>query len=362
MSLMIGYKASVEQFGPRDLLAFSLRAEELGFDFVALSDHFQPMRHSNAHASFSLACLGALGANAERLQIGSSVITPTLRYHPAIIAQAFATLACLAPGRVFLGVGTGEAVNETPATGIRWPPGSERRERLAEAIDLIRRLWTDERVSFAGRWYRTDKATIYDRPETPIPILVAASVPVTASLAGRCGDGLITTSGKRTELYPELVGAFEAGARSAGRDPRNLTLLLEVKVSYDRDRQHAHDACKWWAALALPAADKIGLDDPVELERRSLSAGTNAQSRFLVTDDPDELIAGLASYRRLGFDRLLFHAPGHDQLRFLDQFAADVLPRLRLNEEIRPGKSYSPIGRRMAETRLSSDTRTWTGS
>ena len=189
--MLLGYKASGEQFEPGELVAHAVQAEELGFDFVALSDHFQPMRHSTGHASFSLACLGAIAARTSRVTIGSSVITPTLRYHPALIAQAFATLAALAPDRVFLGLGSGEAMNEVAATGTAWPDGSERRERLAEAILLIRALWAGERVTHAGRWYATDRATVYDRPLSPIPILVAASGPVAARLAGELGDGLM---------------------------------------------------------------------------------------------------------------------------------------------------------------------------
>ena len=135
--------------------------------------------------------LGALGERTERALLGTSVLTPTMRYHPSIVAQAFATLACLNPGRVLLGVGTGEALNETPATGAEWPGAKERRLRLAEAIELMRRLWTEERVTFEGEYYRTENATIYDRPDEPVPIYVAASGPLAAKLAGRVGDGFI---------------------------------------------------------------------------------------------------------------------------------------------------------------------------
>ena len=328
MSVLLGYKASGEQFEPRDLMANAIHAEELGFDFVALSDHFQPMSHSAGHASFSLACLGAIAARTTRVTIGSSVITPTLRYHPAIIAQAFATLAALCPERVFLGLGSGEAMNEVAATGGAWPDARERRERLGEAIALIRALWAGERVTHAGRWYTTDRATVYDRPQSPIPILVAASGPVAAGLAGRLGDGLITTSGKQWELYPRLVRAFDEGARSVQRDPSELVRLLEVKVSYDRDAAYARSACAWWAGLSLTPAQKLNVSDPVELERLAGSV-VDPSARFLVASDPATLLAGLEPYVDAGFDRLLFHAPGRDQIRFLEQFAADVLPRLR---------------------------------
>src|SRR3954465_1488065 len=179
-----GYKASAEQFGPVDLLEFSAHAEAHGFDAVAVSDHFQPWRHHGGHSPAVLPWLGALGARTERVHMGTSVLTPTLRYQPAVIAQAFATLACLSPGRVFLGVGTGEAMNETPVTGDVWPSGKERRRRLAEAVKLIRTLWTEERVVFEGEYYRASRATIYAPRDEPVPIYIAASGPLAASLAG----------------------------------------------------------------------------------------------------------------------------------------------------------------------------------
>src|SRR3712207_551966 len=171
-AVRFGYKASAEQFGPAELLAYAEHAERHGFDTVAVSDHFQPWRHHGGHSPAVLPWLGALGARTG-VRFGTSVLTPTLRYQPAVVAQAFATLACLSPGRVFLGVGTGEAMNETPVTGDVWPPIKERRRRLAEAVRLIRALWTDERVDFEGEYYRTARATIYDRPAEPVPIYVA---------------------------------------------------------------------------------------------------------------------------------------------------------------------------------------------
>jgi coenzyme F420-dependent glucose-6-phosphate dehydrogenase len=175
--LKIGYKASAEQFGPRELLEFAVLAERLGFDSVFVSDHFQPWRHHGGHAPFSLAWLGALGERTTTVTIGTSVLTPTFRYHPAIVAQAFGTLGALYPGRVLLGVGTGESLNEVPATGHEWPKFKERFGRLRESIELIQRLWTEERVTFEGEYYRTRSATIYDRPERPVPVYIAASGP-----------------------------------------------------------------------------------------------------------------------------------------------------------------------------------------
>jgi coenzyme F420-dependent glucose-6-phosphate dehydrogenase len=327
--IRFGYKASAEQFGPRELLDFSVLAEQLGLEIVAVSDHFQPWRHHGGHGPAALTWLGAVGERTDGALLGTSVLTPTMRYHPSIVAQAFATLACLNPGRVFLGVGTGEAMNETPATGAAWPGAKERRLRLAEAIELIRRLWTEERVTFEGEYYRTDRATIYDRPEEPVPIFVAASGPLAAKLAGRAGDGFIATSGKKRELYEELLAGLAEGAEAAGRDAATLPKLIEIKVSYDHDADYARDACRWWAALSLTPEEKSGVEDPIEMERLADAAADRAHSRFIVSNDPAEVVEKIGWYVGLGFDHLVFHAPGEDQRRFLEQFCADVLPLLR---------------------------------
>jgi coenzyme F420-dependent glucose-6-phosphate dehydrogenase len=327
--LRLGYKASAEQFGPVELLEFARHAERIGLEIVAISDHFQPWRHHGGHGPAALTWLGAAAVATERATLGTSVLTPTLRYHPSVVAQAFGTLGRLAPGRVFLGVGTGEAMNETPATGQAFPGRNERRQRLAEAIKLIRLLWTEERVDFEGEWYRTEKATIYDQPEQPVPIYVAASGPLAAKLAGRTGDGFICTSGKDPALYEELLGKVAEGAEAAGRDSGSIRRMIEVKVSYNRDRQKALDECRWWAALALPAEQKEGVEDPLEMERLADENADLAPTRFICSDDPEETAAAIRHYADLGFDELVLHAPGEDQGRFLEQFGKDVLPLLR---------------------------------
>jgi len=324
-----GYKASAEQFAPRELLEFSVRAEAIGLSSVAISDHFQPWRHHGGHGPGALTWLGALGERTASARLGTSVLTPTLRYHPSVIAQHFATMGCLWPGRIFLGVGTGEALNETAPTGLPWPGGKERRRRLAEAVELIKRLWTEERVDYEGEYYRTERATVYDRPEAPVPVLMAASGPLAARLAGRLGDGFVCTSGKDPDLYRELLAAVEEGALAAGRDGAGIERMIEIKVSYDHDARYARDACAWWAALSLTPEEKRDVDDPIEMERLADAAADRAHTRFIVSADPDEVADRIAPYVELGFDHLVFHAPGADQGRFLEQFGADVLPRLR---------------------------------
>ena len=329
--LKLGYKASAEQFGPRELLEFAVIAEQVGFDSVAVSDHFQPWKHSDGHAPYSFAWLGALGERTSRVIIGTSVVTPTFRYHPSIIAQAMGTLGVLYPGRVMLGVGTGESLNEVPAIGIEWPNFKERFGRLKESIELMKRLWTEERVTFKGAYYRTENATIYDRPEQPVPLYVAASGPTVARLAGRLGDGFICTSGKVPELYREtLLPNVETGLQKAGRNSDSIERMIEMKVSFDTDMDRAIQDTRHWAALALSPEEKIGVEDPVEMEKLAAALPVErAASRWIVSTDPDEHIEKIAPYIELGFTHLVFHAPGPDQERFLRLYAEQVLPRLR---------------------------------
>ena len=327
--LRLGYKASAEQFSARELLDFAVQAEDCGFESVFVSDHFQPWRHSDGHAPFAFSWLAAVGERTKSVLLGTSVNTPTLRYHPAIVAQAFGTLGQLFGNRMVLGVGTGEHLNEG-ALGIPWPDSRERFARLREAVKLIRLLWTDESVTFDGEYFHTKNATIYDRPERPIPIYVGAGGPQVAKYAGRAADGLIVTSGKGMELYSEqLLPSFEDGAKESGRRAEDLDKMIEVKVSFDSDRNRAKEDTKIWAALALPAEAKSGVDDPREMERLARTVEDVAHRRWLISDDADEHIEQLRPYLELGFNHLVFHSPTDAQGRFLHLYSEQVLPKIR---------------------------------
>jgi coenzyme F420-dependent glucose-6-phosphate dehydrogenase len=327
--LKLGYKASSEQFAPSALLDFACLAETVGFDSVFISDHFQPWKHTDGHAPFSFAWLGAVGARTSRIIIGTSVLTPTFRYHPSVVAQGFATLGAMFPGRVILGVGTGESLNEVPATGMVWPEFKERFARLRESIDLIRRLWTEERVSFEGAFYKTENATIYDRPADMVPIYIAAGGALVAKYAGRAGDGMICTSGKAETLYTEtLLPNVAAGQAAAGKAAG--ARMIEMKVSFDPDRTRALEDTRHWAALALSAEEKMSVEDPREMERLAAQLPIErAASRWIVSDDADEHVERISAYVALGFDHLVFHAPGPDQARFVHLYGDQILPRLR---------------------------------
>jgi coenzyme F420-dependent glucose-6-phosphate dehydrogenase len=329
--LQLGYKASAEQFGPNDLLEFSVLAEQQGFDSVFISDHFQPWRHTGGHAPFSLAWLGALGARTSRVLMGTSVLTPTFRYHPSVVAQAFGTLGAMYPGRLILGVGTGESLNEVPASALIWPEPKERTARLKEALALIRQLWREERVTFKGRYYRTDRATIYDRPANPVPIYVAGAGPLISKFAGEFADGFICTSGKGLELYRDtLLPNVAAGLASAGRETPAVELMIEMKVSFDTDRTRAMEDTRHWSALSLSAEEKMSVEDPLQMERLADQLpAEQAAKRWIVSTDPEEHVERIRPYLELGFRHLVFHAPGPDQARFLKLYSQQVLPRLR---------------------------------
>jgi coenzyme F420-dependent glucose-6-phosphate dehydrogenase len=327
--LRLGYKASAEQFGPRELLDFAVAAEASGFDSVFVSDHLQPWRHTDGHAPFAVAWLGAVGERTSRVLLGTSVLTPTFRYHPALVAQAFGTLGAMFPRRMILGVGSGEALNEV-ALGVPWPDSRERIARLREAVRLICALWTEDEVTFEGQFYRTRNVKIYDRPADQIPIYIGAGGPQVARFAGRAGDGLICTSGKGMELYSEqLLPSFSDGARESGRDPGELDRMIEVKVSFDTDRKRALEDTKIWASLSLSAEQKAGVDDPREMERLAKTVEDIAYKRWLVSDDPEEHIEQLKPYLDLGFTHLVFHAPTDHQARFIELYGAQILPRIR---------------------------------
>lgn len=331
MSLTVGYKASAEQFAPRALVEYAVLAEQVGLDSVVVSDHFQPWRHTGGHAPFSLAWLAAVGERTDRVQLGTSVLTATFRYNPAVIAQAFATLACLYPGRVMLGLGTGEALNETAVTGAPWPDFKGRFARMREAVTLIRRLWSEDEVTFDGEFYRTVSATVYDKPDQPVPVYVAAGGPVVARYAGRAADGFICTSGKGMELYTDaLLPAVAEGAATAGRDPAAIDKMIEIKLSYDRDPERARENCRFWAPLSLTQEQKHSVDSAQQMQRLADELPIDqVTERWIVASDPDAALAQIQPYVDAGLNHLVFHGPGHDQQRFLTQFSTDVLPRLR---------------------------------
>jgi coenzyme F420-dependent glucose-6-phosphate dehydrogenase len=253
-----------------------------------------------------------------------------LRYHPAIVAQAAATLASMAEGRVFLGVGTGEALNEYAATGL-WPSYNTRQARMAEAIDLIRKLWSGEEVTHRGTYYQTRKAKLYTRPGSVIPIYISAMVPNSAGFAGKYGDGLITVGGEEAETYRRMFANFDYAAEEAGKYGAELPRMVELAVAYTSDEKQAIAVRKeYWAGTFVPALFTERIYTPKMSETNGSVVGADTiREGVCISDDPDVHVRFARRYIDMGFNHLIFHSAGPDQFKFVERYGHEVLPRIR---------------------------------
>lgn len=324
-----GYKAPPEQFGPLELLECAVAAEEAGFDSVSVSDHFHPWAEVG-QAAFVWTWLGALAARTQRIEMGPGVTSPILRYPPAILAQATATLECMAPGRTWFGVGTGEALNDYAAVG-EWPDHDERQDRMAEAIELIRALWLGDEVTWEGGYYTTRKARLYTLPERQIPLYISTMAPESAYLAGEYGDGLITTGGKEPGVYEEIFANFEMGARDAGKDPATMPRIIELNVAFTGDKKSVIELYKkYWAATMIPALFLHRIYTPQMAEENGKAVGSeNIAEKITISANVQEQVEFAREYIEMGFTHLFFHSVEEDQEGFVRRYGAEVLPKLR---------------------------------
>ncbi len=322
---VIGYHAAHEQFTATELVRFAVAAEEAGFEAVWVADHFHPWQENQGHSGYAWITLAAIGQRTERLLLGTGVTCPIYRYHPAQVAHAFATLAGLHPGRVFLSVGTGEAINEYPFAGFG--PYGERAARLVEAIELIRRLWSGEWVDFEGRYFRARGAKLYDKPPGPIPIYVAAGGPRSSRLAGEHGDGWITTQQVLRDL-PAAYKAFREGARAASKDPDRMPKLAELYV-FLGDESEAVDAARCWLFSDV-AADVLYVPDPREVQRVAEEKGDPraVASRWVVSRDPQDHLQAIRWLAGQGMTHIFIHAPQPDQQAVIRFYGEKVIPLL----------------------------------
>ncbi|MGH2515606.1 MAG: TIGR03557 family F420-dependent LLM class oxidoreductase, partial [Ktedonobacterales bacterium] len=325
----LGWKAGPEQYPPHELLDYAVLAEEAGFESLDASDHFNPWS-DDGQACFVWTWLGAVAARTSKIRLGTGLTCPILRYHPSVIAQAAATLGVMAPGRAYIAVGTGEALNEYAATGM-WPGYTERQERLREAIELMRALWTGEQVSYAGTYYETKKARLYTRPEQPVPLYISALVPESAAFAGTHGDGLWTVGGEQPDLYRQMIQNFEDAARASGKNPATMRRAIELNVAYTDDAEGAvREQRKFWAGALIPAMYDQKIYTPADSAKNGAVVGTDTiRQKVLISANPDDHIQFARQYIELGFDELYFHCPGPDQRAFLEGYGRDVLPHLR---------------------------------
>jgi coenzyme F420-dependent glucose-6-phosphate dehydrogenase len=326
--LRVGYWAAAEQHNPELLIQYAKEAEVVGFDMIAVSDHFSPWRDKDGQAGFPWVWLAAAASQTKSTEVGTAVTTPTHRYHPAIVAQAFATLDYLFPGRIFVTLGTGHKMNETPL-GFDWPKASERIERLVEAVEIIELLWKGDFVNYQGKYYKLSNAKLYTRPKKKIPVFIATANAKVAALAGRLGDGILTNP-RGLENHIAILKAMQDAAVAAGKDPSKLGTCLEFKVSYDTDYDRAFKSASYWAPTALPKDVREEISDPRELEAKVGPAELEGiKKTWLITDESDDIIRRLGEFLKMGFNRVYIHSASPNEHRFLHLIGRDILPWMK---------------------------------
>jgi TAT-translocated FGD2 family F420-dependent dehydrogenase len=321
---MVSFMLAHEQFPVPELIRLGASAESAGFDLVATSDHFQPWQANERHAGEAWVTLGALGQRTQRIWMGPTVTCPTMRYNPAVVAEAFATLSLLYPGRIFLGLGSGEALNEQAATG-EWPKWRERWDRLIEAVTIIRQLWTGQPLRHEGAHYKVD-GRLYDPPPRPIPLLLAANGPKAMKLAGEHGDGLITDP----QTWEQHKGEWESGARSAGKDSATMPVLVEAFVVVG-EQSEAQTAAKLWNFIPKAFRGYQNIPDPAQIEHRAQTELPLPKvfANWTVSSLPDAHVQTIEKLFDSGVTIVNIHSGQPDQQRVIDFYGREVLPRVR---------------------------------
>jgi coenzyme F420-dependent glucose-6-phosphate dehydrogenase len=317
--LEIGYALSSEEFPPHDLVRYAQRAEEAGFTFALISDHYHPWIDRQGQSPFVWSVIGAIAQVTQRLSVGTGVTCPTMRIHPAIVAQAAATAATMMPGRFFLGVGTGENLNEH-ILGNRWPPHDVRLEMLEEAVKIIRLLWQGGTQTYRGRYYVVENARIYTLPDHPPPIMVAAGGPKAAEAAGRIGDGLISTS-----PAAELLQQFQA------HEGVGKPCFGQLAVCWGQDEGTARrTAYEHWPIVAFEGELNQELPTPAHFEQAAKMVREEDVVQVIPCGpDPERHLAAVRKFAEAGFDHVYIHQIGSEQEGFFRFYEQEVLPKLR---------------------------------
>ena len=330
MSLTIGYAAMLEQFDPREVVDLSAYAEQHGFTGVMAADHFQPWVPQQGQAAFVWNVLTALGERT-RGDIGPGVTCPSFRFHPAMVAQASATLAAMYPGRHWLGLGSGEALNEH-MMGSYWPEAPERINRMFEAIEVIKKLFKSgiegKDVKHSGQFFKLESTRLWTMPPVAPEILVATAGPVTAKRTGKFADGIITV-GAPLEKISMLFGKFAEGARESGRDPETMPKVLQVHMSWaPTDEEALANAMSEWpnGGMKFPKADIRSPHDFAQIAK--LVRPEDFEGRMVISSDPDKHREAIQRYVDLGFDRVYLHNAGRNQREWIEVFGREVLPKI----------------------------------
>ncbi|TMG34652.1 MAG: TIGR03557 family F420-dependent LLM class oxidoreductase [Chloroflexi bacterium] len=322
----IGYAAMLEQFPPRELITYCQQAEAAGFSGVMAADHVQPWTPQQGNAAFVWAFMAA-AAEHTKGDIGPGVTCPSFRQHPAIIAQAAATMAAMYPGRFWLGLGSGEALNEHVVAGY-WPEVAERISRMFEAIEIMRKLFTGKDVKHRGDFYRMETVRLWTMPDQPPPIYVATAGPVTAEKTGRLCDGLITV-GAPEEKIEGVFQRFEKGAREAGKDPSTMPRVLQLHLSWARtDAEALQNAMTEWpnGGMKFPKQDIRSPSDFALMAK--IVRPEDFEGRMLITSDLDAHRREIQKFVDMGFGRVYLHNVGRNQQEWIEAFGREVLPHL----------------------------------
>jgi len=329
VNLTLGYYSDITQRTPSEGIDYAVLAEKEGFDSVWTGDHFHPWVHTDAKCGFAWVWLGALGQRTSRVMMGTGLTAPIIRYHPAIVAQAYATLGDMYPGRPFIAVGTGEAMNELPL-GLKWPPFKERKERLEESVKIMRLLWTKEFVNFRGKYYRLHGANLYTKPKKPIPLYIAANGPTVAEMAGKYADGFLTLPFPDSQYKNVLFPALNKGAKAEGRDPDKIEKLMELQMSYDEDYDKAIQSARWWAPTVMPIFFKAPISDPREIEAHGkLVSDEGLLTGWFISSSLEDHVKNVERYIKLGFTNIHLQSSSPDESKFIRAFGKKVLPYLK---------------------------------
>jgi G6PDH family F420-dependent oxidoreductase len=322
----VGYAAMLEQFGPIEVTEYTVAAEAAGFQGVMAADHFQPWTPSQGNAPFVWNVLTAMGERT-RGDLGPGVTCPSFRFHPAMVAQASATLAAMYPDRHWLGLGSGEALNEHIVGGY-WPEAPERLTRMWEAIDIIQKLFTGKDVKHKGEYFQLETCRLWTMPATPPPIYIATAGPITAKRAGRQVDGIITPAAP-IEKVAGLLAKFDQGAAEVGRERGSQPKILQMHLSWaPTDEEALANAVTEWpnGGMKFPKQD---IRSPHEFEQiAKLVRPEDFEGRMVISADPDKHRAEIQKFLDAGIDRVYVHNVGRNQAEWIEVFGRDVLPKL----------------------------------
>ena len=346
----VGYWASQEQYSMQDLIKFTIEAEKGGFTSTMTSDHFHPWWNDGGFGNFTWIWLAAAAERTKKMRFVTGVTSPVYRYNPAIIAQAFASLAILYPRRISLGLGSGEAMNEV-SVGFEWPSSRTRLKRTIEAIEIIKILWEKGRqpqsnretsftsennyvdkdgfLNYNGQYFKTKSAKLYSPPSYPIPLYMAASGPKAIAAAATLTDGLITIS--KPNNSKEVFDKFDEAAVAAGKDPNKLEKIGKPRISYSEDYDEALKSINFWRASEIKNVFDTALNDPRKLQQKALEEVSDEELKksTLIVTSVEDLIKPLEEHFKCGFTQIYIHSTSPDELDFVQQFCKKVLPHFK---------------------------------